>query len=333
MVKTDDKAFVNASLREQGIKFGVKQVSRTHFLDEDGEFHEDEMQFAEDRNHFKSPCANAFAKCLVWLHCIPPDPEDMFGLKNWLLWAQWMALICDVGAAVVALVTFSDVTYCCGDPILDIAGGHIPWKHAIRALTYAYLALVFLEIYPVVRQGFPFNVVNPLIGFLITFAMFFDDSKTEALIMWGVESAAILCEYVLFRLKVLQIANQEIEIHEVGQKTKMLRAPRDGEDPDEPARERKKLRQRYYQLKQEQATDNTLLWYLGAGCYVNIVLALIVLVLVIVIAQGGGLCINDFEIPNPFDLNQIGRCPLCADDSELCEICTEETTQCYYPYA
>ena len=56
-----------------------------------------------------------------------------------------------------------------------------------------YLVLIFAEIIPVVRQGLPFNVLNPLLGFAITFAMFFDDSVAEALAMWIIEGMFHFC--------------------------------------------------------------------------------------------------------------------------------------------
>ena len=323
--------YASKTLRSKGIKHGVRNVERSHFIDDEGDFNEEGCHWREDRKHFQNPCLQVVANVLVWMRCLPADPEDMLKLKNWLLWMQWAALLCDVAGAIVAVVTFSDVTYCCGDPILD-AAGTIPWKQVIRGLTYAYLVMVFLEIYPAVRKGFPFNIVNPLVGFLVTIAMFFYDTEFQALLMWAVETASIVFEFILYRLKVRQIENNKVEIVEVGRKTKKLRKLREGEDPDAPVREQKEMRQKYYQLKQEQATDHTLLWYLGAGCYVNIVLSLIILTLIIVMGQSGGLCVNDFGIPNPFDLNQIGRCPLCPDASEYCEICTDETSQCYYPY-
>ena len=157
-----------------------------------------------------------------------------------------------------------------------------------------YLALVFLEIYPVVRRGFPFNIVNPIIGFAITFAMFFDDSKTEALIMWGIESAGVFSEFMLYRLKIRDVANNEILLREVGLKTKNLRAPIEGEDPAGPQRELTQMRQKYYQLKEDELTDKTLLWYLALGCYANAILALLVLTMILVISQSGGLCVDDF---------------------------------------
>lgn len=265
-------------------------------------------------------------------HKLEKDPSDLFKIKNWLLWAQWMALICDAIAAVVAIMTFTDVTYCCGEPILNIAGT-VPWKEMIRVLTYIYLGLVFMEVYPVVQKGIPVNLINPIVGFTITFAMFFSDTLKQALSMWIVESAAVICEYVLYRLKVRQTFLREKEIVEVGRKTQARRSLKDGEDPDAPARELSEARQKFYQLKQDQLTDNTLTWYLGVGCYLNIILGIAMLTLIIVVNRGGGLCIHDFKVPNPFLRDQLSSCPLCEGTTGTCEICTDDVEQCFYPYS
>jgi hypothetical protein len=244
-----------------------------------------------------------------------------------------MALLCDITAASVAVATFSDVTYCCGKPILDMAGNNnIPWKDTIRIGTYVYLGMVFLEVYPVIRKGFPFNIVNPLVGFVITLAMFFNNNKIQALAMWAVETAAIVCEFALFRLKLRQMANQEKELREVGLQTKSVRDIREGEEPDEPQKELSRLRQRYYQLKEDQLQENTVVWYLAIASYINIALSILVLTAILVISQGGGLCVDEFNLPNPFDLDQLGRCSYCANTTGVCNVCTDTVQQCYYPF-
>lgn len=327
--------YKNSELKKQGIKHGVREVERSYIVDEDGEVVEDDVYWREDRRHFENDCLQKVANVLVWMRCLAADPDDMYSLKNWLCWMQWLALVCDFTSAIVAVVTFHDVTYCCGEPILNFAGD-FPWKNIIRALTYSYIVMVFLEIYPVVRKGFPFNVVNPLVGFVITFAMFFDDSKVEALIMWAIETAAIICEFILYRLKVYQRRHNEKELVRVGRLTKKEpREVEEGENPDAPEKELKKIRQRYYQLKQDQLLDKSMLWYLRLACYINIFLSALVLAIIIFIARGGGLCIHNSQPPNPFNLDQIGECPLCqnATGTAVCEICSDDVKQCYYPYS
>jgi hypothetical protein len=67
------------------------------------------------------------------------------------------------------------------------------------------------------------------------------------------------------------------------------------------------------------SVEKPLLWYSRAGCYVNVVHVIIVLVLILDIAQGSGLCVTAFKIPNPFDQDQLGRRPLSSDKTCVCE--------------
>ena len=78
------------------------------------------------------------------------NSEDVKEAKRWVVMIQVVALICDFGAALLAVIAFSDVTYCCGKPILNIAGD-FPWKTVIRVATWLYLLLVCAEVYPVLR--------------------------------------------------------------------------------------------------------------------------------------------------------------------------------------
>ena len=192
----------NTVLASRKAIHGLRLVERSHYVDEEGDVKEDEVLWrGEDKDYSENPVLRFIARCLVFVKLLPRDPADFGSLKCWVAWIQWLALLCDLAAAVVAVVTFNDVTYCCGRPILDFAA-NIQWKTATRFATYTYLALVVLEVYPVMRKGFPFNIVNPVLGFMIMFAMFWDDSKTAALIMWGVETAAVNGDQQPFDLRV-----------------------------------------------------------------------------------------------------------------------------------
>jgi hypothetical protein len=76
----------------------------------------------------------------------------------------------------------------------------INWDSLFRVVTALYLVLVFAEIIPVVKNGMPFNIVNPTIGFVITLGMFFDDSIGEAVAMWVIEALAIYFEFLVYRV-------------------------------------------------------------------------------------------------------------------------------------
>ena len=67
--------------------------------------------------------------------------------------------------------------------------------------TYVYLVLIFAEIIPIFCKGISFHLVNPVIAFLITFAVFFNDSVLEAAFMWVIEAMAITCEFLVYRFE------------------------------------------------------------------------------------------------------------------------------------
>ena len=140
-----------------------------------------------------------FIKFLRYIRILAPHPDEK-PIKKKIRVITWVALFCDFLAAMVAITTYSGTTYCCGEPILSVAGD-FDWDLCIQIVTILYVFLIFLEILPVVRDGFPFNLLNPIVGFLITFAVFFNDRIAEAVIMWIIEAAAVSCETVVYFLR------------------------------------------------------------------------------------------------------------------------------------
>ena len=284
----------------------------------------------------ENPCLRGIVKCLVFLHCLPDARADSTPLKLALRWLQWASMLADIGAGVVAIVTFNGVTYCCNEPILNFGGLDLPWKIMIRILTYMYLLLILVEIYPVVKKGVPFNLINPFLGFVVAVAMFFDDSKTQALIMWGIESFAVLCEYGILLVKMQQRDILAKEVKKAGKLTSRKREERVREtalDADEAEIEITRNRQEYYRLKLEQSREKKLLWYLRLASWINITLVVIMLSFIVVISHAGGLCVNGDKAPNPFNLDQLANCPACTDIDGPCEVCADGVKQCYFPYA
>lgn len=284
----------------------------------------------------ENPCLRWMIKPLVFLRCLPDARADATPVKNALRWLQWGAMLADIGAAIVAIVTFSGVTICCGAPILNQGGIDFPWGIIIRVMTYIYLVLILVEIYPVVKKGIPLNFINPFFGLVVAVAMFFDDSKTQALLMWGVETIAVLCEYGILLLKMNQREYLAKEVAKVGKLTSRKREDRFREtaiDKDEAEAEIARNRQEYYRLKLEQNREAKLLWYLRLACYINISLVCIMLSLIVVISHAGGLCVHDDAAPNPFSFNQLAKCPACTEIDGFCEVCAEGVKQCYYPYS
>lgn len=259
--------------------------------------------------------------------------EEVTPIKRWVRALTWLTFLCDFTAALVTLIQFDEVAQCCDRDILNFGAININWALIIQISVVGYLILILLEVYPVIRRGFPFNIVNPLIGFMMTFALFFDDSYMEALIMWGIETCAVLCEFAMYRVKIRQVNLRQEEIKKLMPKTTAKKKPT--EDEDKYLRDLHKARRRYYVLKQEQRMDRQLLQYLHVAVYMNIIMASIVLILILVIARNGGLCIAQFDYPNPFDPNQIGKCFLCNSTTDECQICDAENNvyQCYFPYS
>jgi hypothetical protein len=328
--KGEDPNLRSTTLKAKGIKYGVTAIHTSAAVSTDGT-DDDEFFWHEEIEQIKNPCWRCVRAFLVWMRCLAADEYQNTRVRNWARWVQWAALLADIAAALVSIITFNGIAYCCGTPILNFGGTNIPWHTLIRIMTYAYLAMVFLEIYPVVKKGFPFNLVNPCIGFVITLAMFFDDSKVQALMMWGIETFAVLCEFFVFRLKVMEKAQRAKDVTRIGKLT--TKELDDDVDVEVAKKELKTARQRFYQLKQEQIYEDKVLWYLRVGCYLNISLVLMFLALIICISRAGGLCVHGTSLPNPFNLNPLDTCDQCAVGEGFCEVCTEESDQCYFPYA
>ena len=284
----------------------------------------------------ENPVLRGCVKFLVLLHCLPDARADSTPLKLALRWLQWASMLADIGAAVYAIFEFSSVTLCCNTPILNFGSLNLPWNIMIRVLTLVYLAMILFEIYPVVKKGIPFNLVNPFVGFVVAVAMFFDDSKTEALIMWGIETFAVLCEYGILLVKMQQRDILEKEVKRAAKLTSRKREERVREtalDADEAEMEISRNRQEYYRLKLEQSREKKLLWYLRVASWVNISLVTIMLCFIVVISHAGGLCVSGQSAPNPFNLKQLESCPACTEIDGPCEVCADGFQQCYFPYA
>ena len=131
----------------------------------------------------------------------------------------------------MAIITWQgQTTKCCGQSILSAIGGRgdgggdgSEWDTAIEITTYLYMLLIFLEVVPVMRDRFPFNLMNPFIGFLITFAVFFSDSIVEAASMWVFEAMAVSCEAVNYRLRLRRYAKRKARLKNTKKEIEKLR--------------------------------------------------------------------------------------------------------------
>jgi hypothetical protein len=302
---------------------------------------------------------------LRYVRLLPPHKDEK-PIKKRIRIFTWVAMVLDFLAALVSITTYDGVSFCCGEPVLSIAGD-INWTLAVRITTYIYMILIFAEIVPVLRNGVPFNLLNPFIGFLITFAVFFDDRILEAVVMWIIEGSAVACEFFVYRLRLKvhvereeRLAKTEEELAEIKQtKRKIIRKLKerkleedlsdeasfgeksfhdettDSEEqmPDlSQVRETRLLRERRL-LRQTQSEDCRHLRYHFIGVAFNVALVAITLMLICCIGRSGGLCVRDMIAPNVFKTDQLERCYDCQGTTGVCEICRPDgTSHCYYPY-
>jgi hypothetical protein len=161
--------------------------------------------------------------------------------------------------------------------------------------------------------------------------MFFDDSKAEALLMWCIETFAVVCEYSIYCVKVWERDFIAREVLRVGKLTIPNRTGLAGIEESH-VDSQSAHRQEFFRLKLEQKHVKKMLWYLRVACYINLTLVFMVLVVIIFISRAGGLCIDGYSVPNLFDSDQLGRCPACQGIDGMCEVCDAATRMCYFPY-
>jgi len=108
-------------------------------------------------------------------------------------------MVLDFIASMVAVVQYDGSTECCGEYVMNMLV-KTRWDVVFRVITVLYVCMILAEIVPVIKNGVPFNVINPAFGFAITAGMFFDDSVIEAVLMWVIEALAIFFEFLVYRV-------------------------------------------------------------------------------------------------------------------------------------
>jgi hypothetical protein len=297
----------------------------------------------------------AWKKPLRFLRLLPPSPKER-RINRKIRILLWASLVMDLICAVVAIASFTEVTTCCGKPIWGL-GGSASWSTAMTVVSYVYIVGIFMEIIPVVREtGIPWNLLNPIFGFLLTFAVFFDDSRTEAISMWVLEIIAIVLDVLVYRAKRQKRMDKEILLDSINQKLEPFFASNrkaNGtttrlaaidtsfhetaitameEETVADHREIKLLRDRRH-LRHSLAEDQKHLNYHLIGVIFNTGLIFVTLIFIVAIASTGGMCVYDSNTPNPFWRDQLGLCSACQGVEGTCQICRSDgTSQCYYPY-
>eukprot|EP00980_Cylindrotheca_fusiformis_P006013 scaffold1284_cov108-Cylindrotheca_fusiformis.AAC.27 len=292
-------------------------------------------------------------QALRFCKILPPTPDEQPIQRKQRIFI-WLSMILDFIAALVSITTYNGVTTCCGVPIFDIASAVINWDKLIRVTTYIYMAMIFIEVFPVFEKGIPINLINPFLGFTITFAMFFDDRILEAATMWIIEAVATFCEVYVYRLKALDYKEGEERVNacneELDSRKRCLSDDsfdgfagdyeEDGDIESSAHVDLKRLdtfrieRERR-QLGVSQKTESLSLRYHFIGTIVNCGLVVLSLSLIIGVGKNGGLCIYHLEAPSIFSDGQLELCSACKDMADdVCEVCDPEGTnhQCYYPY-
>lgn len=286
---------------------------------------------------------------LRYMNILPPTPQETPTRKKQRIFI-WASMILDFIAALVSITTYDGVTTCCGVPIFDIASALINWDQLIRVTTYIYMSMIFIEIFPVFKKGLPINLINPFLGFTITFAMFFDDRIMEAVTMWAIEAAAIFCEVYVYRLKAVEFQEGEERVNacteELNARKSKRRMSNDSFDSfalddfetgnnDLKGLDKFRVERERRRLRVSQKTEALSLRYHFIGTIVNCTMVVLSLSLIIGVGKNGGLCIYHLEAPALFSSGQLELCSACKDlADDVCEICDPEGTehQCYYPY-
>jgi len=106
-------------------------------------------------------------------------------------------------------------------------------------------------------------------------------------------------------------------------------------------RETRLLRERR-QLINSQAEDERELHYHLIGVSINVFLVILSLLMIVIIAKNGGMCIKGMKFGNIFKNDQLEKCYMyktCENPSDCEEYCPRDgngelsaDSQCYYPY-
>ena len=163
---------------------------------------------------------------LRYIYLFPPSKHES-KLKKKTRIFTWIAMLLDFIAAIVAAAQYQGSTTCCGEPVFDIIMD-INWDILFRVITYLYMCMIPAEIIPVIKNGIPFNIVNPAIGMIITFGMFFDDSIAEAVAMWVIEALAIFMEFMVYRVNARIYFESSFKLTQVDEELKTLRKKQKG---------------------------------------------------------------------------------------------------------
>jgi len=159
-------------------------------------------------------------QALRYIRLLAPHKDETI-LKKKIRIFTWMTIILDFIAALVAVLQYDKALECCGEPAFNTFL-NMNWDTLFRVVTILYICMIFAEVVPVIKNGIPFNIVNPTIAMFIMFGMFFDDSIIEAVIMWIIEALAIFSEFMVYRVNATLYHETSDRLKEVDAELKAL---------------------------------------------------------------------------------------------------------------
>jgi hypothetical protein len=349
---------------------GKRPQSVEEALDEDDDTDNALVEFSERRPTRRLPTPNQktsdynklhFPNDAFWQRCLRhfavlPPVQNEGSTKRKVRIYIWGTLILDLIVGVVSISTFGDsVTMCCRKAIMA-SSVSLNWNLLMKIISYLYMIGIILEIYPVVRAGpIPWNLLNPIFAFFLSLAVFVDDSKAEAISIWILESASVVLEFLTYiNLKKLY-KKEEQRIEKLSKNIRSERnCLKDKSDTEKgkPKEFRKMaLKRERRNLRIDHSFNAKKLQYHFVGVTVNFCLVCVTLLIIILVARGGGMCYVEGEGLNLFNSDQRARCSMCAGDESnnwesKCQICKGpnddasesgdpseyDPIQCYYPY-
>ncbi|CAJ1945217.1 unnamed protein product [Cylindrotheca closterium] len=305
--------------------------------DRNGHNKEDDYTLDHDDDDASPLCVT---RVLRYCRLLPPSPRLKEGpIHKNIRFLLWWTILLDWIVALIACLSFTQWMTCCGEPILDMPGmmnnnnnNNNNNNEIMQIFLYSYVGIVLVQIIPVVREGscIPWNLMNPIVGFVVGFVLFFNDKPMTALIIWILQISSVALQFVTYRH--YSILHRESKRRLERAKAQLLERPknRHGYQQNKRERVRRELQRRctksLYRLRKHLI-----------GVSINIVLAIATLLLIVYVARKGGMCVKDGGTPSLFLFNDEEMECSIHDPSkgttryETCDSDSGES-ECYVPF-
>lgn len=124
------------------------------------------------------------------------DAEEMPLVLNDILWKTITVpmLLFDIITSVIGIVAFStEIVECCGKSV----NGNSQQRDAFLYISIGYIALVVIELYPVIfRRLLCLTILNPYLGFVLTAGLAMQSSRWEAIAVLSFEATALVLQWI-----------------------------------------------------------------------------------------------------------------------------------------